>query len=165
MKNKILEAYNEYSFKEFGSETLETLPSVLSLAYTTTESEKHEVQVNYNVDLEQYEEYIDMELKHVNKCPLEAFLIDIEIGSFDGFVSDILSEAEEMEEKEEAFKEAVKHYRNNYKEYIELVIAMELGSDCNYFKMSEEEKEEAYQYYMSCNSSVFDVELLDKCFN
>lgn len=104
MKTKLLEVLRAYELREFEEthyNTVEEIPTVISLAYTTTESEEHEVQVNFDTEKLEWQEYIDDELKIVSKRDsLEDFIKELSYASFDEIVSDILWMAQEMEEEE-----------------------------------------------------------------
>lgn len=65
---------------------------------------------------------------------------------------------------EMAFEEKVKYFKNNYREYLELVIAMELGLSCKYFQLSQKEKDELYYKYMKSDNTIFDTCLLLEIF-
>lgn len=103
-KEKLLKVLQEYEMREFDEtkhHTIKDIENILNLAYTTTSSEEHEVQVDFNIKELQWEEYIDGELKIVHKRnSLEEFIEELSMCSFDDIVSDILFMAEEMEEKE-----------------------------------------------------------------
>ena len=103
MKSKLLEVLRAYEIREFEEtkhNTVEDIPTVINLAYTTTSSEKHEVQVNFDTEKLEWQEYIDNELKIVSKRnSLEEFINELSYASFDEIVSDILWMAEELEEE------------------------------------------------------------------
>lgn len=102
---KLLEVLQNYQMREFEEiyyNTVEEIPSVINLAYTTTESEKHEVQVDFDTEKLEWQEYIDNELKSTTKVDsLEDFIEDLRRCTFEDIVSDILCMAEELEEEEE----------------------------------------------------------------
>lgn len=102
--NELLEALRNYELREFDetkTRSVRDIPCVISLAYTTTESGKHEVQVDFNLLEMQFEEYIDYKL--ISKSHLETIEEFIDIlnnCTFDELVSDVLWTAEEMERNE-----------------------------------------------------------------
>ena len=109
MKEKLLKALNAYSMREFDNpmyETVEDIPQVLELAYTTTEDDKYEVQVNFDLNDLSWKEYIDNTLWRVERhTTLQEFIDEIEYASFDEIVSDTLYDAEHMHEEEEPFND------------------------------------------------------------
>lgn len=99
----LLELQN-YTMREFDCvkyNTVDDIPTILNLAHTTTESGKNEVQVDFNLEKLQWEEYINDELKVVSKrdC-LDDFIVELNNCSFEDIVSYILSIAEMEEEAE-----------------------------------------------------------------
>lgn len=59
----------------------------------------------------------------------------------------------------------LQYYKENYREYIELIIAMELGFDCDYFKVSKEKQDEMfYNFLDGIESSICDMNVLEKYF-
>lgn len=98
---KVLQRYEIREFDETSYHTIDDIEDVLNLGYTTTESEKHEVQVNFNLNKLQWEEYIDNDLKTISKRnSIEDFIKELSACSFDDIVSDILFMAEEMEREQ-----------------------------------------------------------------
>ena len=95
--HNLLKAYNEYTYREFESESLKELPFILDLAFTSTESGKQNVQVKYDILLEQINEYINNTLINSYEVSVEDFTKDLASISFEGIISDILFEAEERE--------------------------------------------------------------------
>lgn len=103
-KQKLLEVLNDYMRKEFDDEyqSVNDIPDVIPLGYTTSDEETHEVQVDFDLTSLEWKEYIDGELKIVSKRDsIEDFIDELDGLSFDSVVSDILWMANEMEEKEE----------------------------------------------------------------
>lgn len=100
----LLQALQEYEmdeFEEIEHHTVDDIENVINLAYTTTESEKHEIQVDFNIEKLQWEEYIDGELKLTHKRnSIEEFNEEFFGLGFSNIISEILSMAEEMEEEE-----------------------------------------------------------------
>lgn len=100
-QKELLKALQEYSLREFDDITYKSINDILdiiNLAYTTTESGEHEVQVNFNLEKLQWEEYIDGELKRIEKrATLVEFISELNMCSFEDIVSEILFIAEEME--------------------------------------------------------------------
>ena len=103
-KQKLLEVLNDYMRREFDDEyqSVNDIPDVIPLGYTTSDEETHEVQVDFDLTSLEWKEYIDGELKIVSKRDsIEDFIDELDGLSFDSVVSDILWMANEMEEKEE----------------------------------------------------------------
>ena len=103
-KQKLLEVLNDYMRREFDDEyqSVNDIPDVIPLGYTTSDEETHEVQVDFDLTSLEWKEYIDDELKIVSKRDsIEDFIDEIDGLSFDSVVSDILWMANEMEEKED----------------------------------------------------------------
>ena len=103
-KQKLLEVLNDYMRREFDDEyqSVNDIPDVIPLGYTTSDEETHEVQVDFDLTSLEWKEYIDSELKIVSKRDsIEDFIDELDGLSFDSVVSDILWMANEMEEKEE----------------------------------------------------------------
>lgn len=94
----LLGALQKYTMREFGCvkyHTVDDIPNVINLAYTTTESGNTEVQVDFNLEKLQWEDYINGELKTVSKRnSLEGFINELNNCSFEDIVSDILYMAE-----------------------------------------------------------------------
>lgn len=90
----LLEALQNYTMKEFDCvkyHTVDDIPNVINLAYTTTESGNTEVRVDFNLEKLQWEEYINEELKIVSKRnSLEDFINELNNCLFEDIVSDIL---------------------------------------------------------------------------
>ena len=97
---KLLKAYNDFTAYEYGNDAL-TLSQLLSdngvvpVAFTTDETESHELQVSYDLYNECYLEYIDGELIFKDDIPLDGFIKDLRNASFDDFVRDIMYECAE----------------------------------------------------------------------
>ena len=103
-KQKLLEVLNDYMRREFDDEyqSVDDIPDVIPLGYTTSDEETHEVQVDFDLTSLEWKEYIDGELKIVSKRDsIEDFIDELDGLRFDEVVSDILWMANEMEEKEE----------------------------------------------------------------
>lgn len=103
-KQNLLKVLNDYMRREFDDEyqSVNDIPDVIPLGYTTSDEETHEVQVDFDLTSLEWKEYIDGELKIVSKRDsIEDFIDELDGLSFDSVVSDILWMANEMEEKEE----------------------------------------------------------------
>lgn len=91
----LLEVLNNYHEKEFDQKqvfkNIDDIPTIIPLAYTTSEDDKHEVQSNFNLEKLQWEEYIDGELMLVSKrVSLEEFIDEMMWSDYDSIISDIL---------------------------------------------------------------------------
>ena len=53
----------------------------------------------------------------------------------------------------------LQYYKENYREYIELIIAMELGFDCDYFKVSKEKQDEMFYNFLDTETKRLEEEL------
>ncbi len=101
-KQRLLYALQNFFEREYDQEiqSLDEFLSIIPIAYTTTENETLEVQVNFNLKKLQWEEFIGDELVYVHeRNSLEEFINEIENATFDEIVSDILYEANERERK------------------------------------------------------------------
>lgn len=100
-KQKLLESYNDYCEIEFdrtGYESIEEMPVVIPMGYTTSDFGQYEVQVNFDTEKLEWQEYIDGELKIVLKeNSIEEFINEIDVLRFDEIVADILYMANERE--------------------------------------------------------------------
>lgn len=94
----LLKALQKYTMRGFGYvkyHTVDDIPNIINLAHTTTESGNTEVQVDFNLEKLQWEDYINRELKIVSKRnSLEGFINELNNCSFEDIVSDILYMAE-----------------------------------------------------------------------
>lgn len=116
IKERLFEAVNAYSMREFDTDMykrVEDIPQVLAIAYTTTEDNEHEVQINFDLSDLSWKEYIDNVLWRVERrTTLQDFIDEIEYASFDEIVSDTLYDAENMYEEEEEEQEPFEDDRN-----------------------------------------------------
>lgn len=97
---KLLYVLQKYTYNEFRSidyHTIDDIPNIINLAFTTTESGKSEVQVDFNLEQFQWEKYINGNLEMVIKSDLKDFINELEDCSFEYIVSDILYLAEQKE--------------------------------------------------------------------
>lgn len=63
-------------------------------------------------------------------------------------------------------KDLIQFFEANYDKYIELIIAMELGNDCEYFKSDLETRDQMRQNYMrNDHASMFDLDTLIEMFD
>ena len=63
-------------------------------------------------------------------------------------------------------KDLVQFFKDNYDKYIELIITMELGDDCEYFKSDLETRDKMRQNYMRTDdASMFDLDTLIEMFD
>lgn len=103
---KLLEAINAYYEQEFGNvnafESIDDIPTIIQLAYTTSENNKHEVQSYFNLDNLQWEEYVDDKLILVDKRDsLGDFIDELNCADYDSIISDILFEANKLDGEED----------------------------------------------------------------
>lgn len=99
---RLLEVLNAYYEREFDNdnafESIDDIPTIIPLAYTTSEDDKHEIQSNFNLDKLQWEEYIDEKLVLVDKRDsLEDFIDELSCADYDSIISDILFEANNLD--------------------------------------------------------------------
>ena len=101
-KEHTLKVINEYLSREFNFIMLgNELPEIIELAYTTTENGRHEVSVKFNTKAKQWENYVDGELVSIEpRKSLNEFCDELESCDFDMIISDILYEAQQMENEE-----------------------------------------------------------------
>lgn len=116
MKEKLLKALNEYSMREFDQlmyETVEDIPEIIGVAYTTTEDDEHEIQINFDLSDLSWKEYINGILWRVERrTTLQDFIDEIAYASFDDIVSDTLYDAENMDNEEYEEQEPFNDDRN-----------------------------------------------------
>lgn len=99
-KHKLLEVLNSYSENEFnqkGYGSIEEIPVVIPMGYTTSDFGQYEVQVNFDTEKLEWQEYIDGELKIVLKENSIEEFINVDVLRFDEIVADILYMANERE--------------------------------------------------------------------
>lgn len=113
MEEYTLKVVNEYLSREFGTCIRGgKLPKVIDLAYTTTENQRHEVAVKFNVEAKQWENYIDDKLVSTEqRKSLNEFCDELEGCDYDMVISDILYEAQQMEDKEIAEQTTLREKR------------------------------------------------------
>lgn len=104
-KERLLKALQDYEEKEFGeilSKSINDIKDIIPLAYTTEgENEQYEIQVNFNLSELQWEEYINGELKRVDKRDsIDDFVKELNSCSFDDVISEVSFNALNMEEQE-----------------------------------------------------------------
>ncbi len=102
-KKRILDAYNDYVYREYSEEGLDELPEggVLPIAFTTYEFDDnawftHEIQVNFDLDTMQWMNYIDDELVLAQPSDVDSLVGSLG-ASFDDIIRDCLSEGFRLE--------------------------------------------------------------------
>lgn len=105
MKERLLKALQDYEEREFGEtshNSIDDIKNIIPIAYTTVgDDEQYEIQVNFNLEKLQWEEYINGELKHTDKRDsIESFISELESCEFDDIIRDIYAIALDMEEEE-----------------------------------------------------------------
>ena len=102
LQKRLLESVQNYYERELNDyDKIEKLGKVINLAYTTTGSGKHEVQVDFDIDKLEWQEYIDGQLMIVKRRrSIEEFINELNDCSFNSITDNILFMAEEIEENE-----------------------------------------------------------------
>ena len=102
LQKRLLESVQNYYERELNDyDKIEKLNNVINLAYTTTGSGKHEVQVDFDIEKLEWQEYIDGQLKIIKiRRSIEEFINELNDCSFNSITDNILFMAEEMEENE-----------------------------------------------------------------
>ena len=103
LKTRALNAYNEFTAEEYGSEptTQENFKGVIDVLYSTFDADNYEeeieIQVSYNLDTEEYvvEVGVDTPQIFAKKTPLEAFIEDMEDCDFNCLYEYFVGEARE----------------------------------------------------------------------
>lgn len=92
---RIQKAFKEYSRAEFNdeSEDFEEYPSdgILGLAYTELgDDNEYAVQASYDLENQQYVDYIDYEEVARRDCPIDEFIKTLEEdGTWDSFIDEV----------------------------------------------------------------------------
>ena len=102
MKQRLLDVLNEYSWREFERsmfESVDEIPTVISLAWTTVgDDNEYEIQCNFNIEKLQWEEYVNGELVIVERRDsIEDFIAEIECCDFNDIIRDVYGIALQME--------------------------------------------------------------------
>lgn len=118
MKERLLKALQDYEEREFGEtshNSIEDIKNIIPIAYTTVgDDEQYEIQVNFNLEKLQWEEYINGELKHTDKRnSIESFISELESCEFDDIIRDIYAIAYLNGLCEERHKEVIEQYEND----------------------------------------------------
>ena len=102
LQKRLLESVQNYYERELNDyDKIEKLNNVINLAYTTTVSGKHEVQVDFDIEKLEWQEYIDGQLMIIKRRrSIEEFINELNDCSFNSITDNILFMAEEMEENE-----------------------------------------------------------------
>lgn len=102
LQKRLLESVQNYCEREFDEfDKIKEVGKVINLAYTTTGSGEHEVQVDFDIEKLEWQEYIDGQLMIVKRRrSIEEFINELNDCSFNSITDNILFMAEEMEENE-----------------------------------------------------------------
>ena len=97
-KNEFLKAYNEFCEREYEDESLKKIPEdgIFGIACTTgDEKEKYTLQLDYDINHEEYIFSINDEIICKEYTPISEAIEEIEMGTFDGYYDYMLDKAEE----------------------------------------------------------------------
>ena len=97
-RNEFLKAYNEFCEREYEDESLKKIPEdgIFGIACTTgDEKEKYTLQLDYDINHEEYIFSINDEIICKEYTPISEAIEEIEMGTFDGYYDYMLDKAEE----------------------------------------------------------------------
>ena len=97
-KNEFLKVYNEFCEREYEDESLKKIPEdgIFGIAYTTgDEKEKYTLQLDYDINHEEYIFSINDEIICKEYTPISEVIEEIEMGTFEGYYDYMLDKAEE----------------------------------------------------------------------
>lgn len=97
-KNEFLKVYNEFCEREYEDESLKKIPEdgIFGIAYTTgDEKEKYTLQLDYDINHEEYIFSINDEIICKEYTPISEAIEEIEMGTFEGYYDYMLDKAEE----------------------------------------------------------------------
>lgn len=97
-RNEFLKVYNEFCEREYEEESLKKIPEdgIFGIAYTTgDEKEKYTLQLDYDINHEEYIFSINDEIICKEYTPISEAIEEIEMGTFEGYYDYMLDKAEE----------------------------------------------------------------------
>lgn len=98
MENKLLEAFNDFTKKEYEHEPIDRLSNPLYIAYTTLgDSEEYECQLCYDLITQRYLYYINDHFVLAYHSSIKDTIQDLQYCGFDDFVRDFFYLIEEVQ--------------------------------------------------------------------
>ncbi len=97
-RNEFLKVYNEFCEREYEDEPLKKIPEdgILGIACTTgDEKEKYTLQLDYDINHEEYIFSINDEIVSKEYTPISEAIEEIETGTFEGYYDYMLDKAEQ----------------------------------------------------------------------